>query len=742
MRIKVILFILILLVIPSVNAGNTNLEIFKDSFTAGDTVPLKLTFAEKPLSPSYNINLIDDRNQKIKIGVINTQLSDTEYYAYFDLPKNLERGSYKIRISGALFMENNQLVEEVEEEVINVENINPAYGWLEKQDTTNSIIGNSLSILALKNTGLDVDSNWLINQQDATGCFPKGDCNTKDTAFALLALNSLKEDITKTINWVEGAQNIINKGSWNLIIQSNENENGSCSINTDTINIINGIGEKSLNLPSEEEITLNVNCSKLIGNVEISVKHVYLGYVYNYFTTQNKVNNIIITNNGCFGQSYKTACDYESTMYVIYALKTIGKSNGGSLEWLKNNYNEADTIQHAFLVLLDNFEYSKNWLINNQKDGVWSKRSVIYNDPNNIYTTAWTMSALKDTEYIEEAKIWISQQEQESNWGDIIDTSTVLYLVFPEEKVTPALSFNPGVIATHIKNQPPVSVTFTNNGYETLTLNFKENRVISLSQSSLSLAPRASIDIQISFVLELMKEEDKLEFTANNKSYILPLVQTEFNISSFVASPIKFVNDENIAVSEDFVAKFSLTTTQTKEGVINFRNFGDIDLTDIKLKLTGDLDEIISINLIEFDEININQTKAVPIIINEKKIPLKKSYSGSLLLMTKEGYSIALPIEITITDYTTTIIPPTELPEQKQIGNRTAQGGGEGEKSSLVFWIIFIIILLGIAGLVLYKKFKKKKLPKIEKPSFFKKQPDEFQEAIKKAEKEYKGFKP
>jgi len=322
------LLILILLTIPTVLADvSTN----KQEYIAGETLQLKLTLSEKPLTDSFTINIIKD-NKKTKLGAITLKISDTEYQFYLDLPSNTEKGEYTLSIENILFIKNNQLIEEKEQSTIKIETINEAYNWLNNQDTETNIIDNSMSILALDNIGFPIDSSYLLSQQDIQGCFPKDNCKVKETAFALLALKQLKLQTEKTINWLESAQNTIDKGTYTLKITS-EIE-GTCTINKETLQL-------PITKNIEPSETQQINCTSI---PSIELIHTYLGSINTITSSNKKLTNITINNEGCFGTEFKSDCNYKSSLYAAYSLN---KNNPELLIYLKNNYDDFTTLHHV-----------------------------------------------------------------------------------------------------------------------------------------------------------------------------------------------------------------------------------------------------------------------------------------------------------------------------------------------------------------------------------------------------------
>src|SRR3989338_1792047 len=111
---KFLLYILIgLFAMNYVFAGElVNISIYRESFSSEETVQVDLEFygvLDEDLSYS-SINIYNNQNRKINVALNIEKVSESRYYVYFDLPSNLENGTYKIKITGVNIYYNFDLI--------------------------------------------------------------------------------------------------------------------------------------------------------------------------------------------------------------------------------------------------------------------------------------------------------------------------------------------------------------------------------------------------------------------------------------------------------------------------------------------------------------------------------------------------------------------------------------------------------------------------------------------------------
>lgn len=592
-----------------------------------------------------------------------------------------------------------------------VNNAHPAYKWLNEQQkkTPKELY---LSTAVLSRVGLNPSLDSLISQQDPSGCFPKDACNNKDTALALLALKETTLDTTKTINWLLGSQNSIENGLWQIKIEAPSISNSSCNLGSDKIDISNGLGIKNLQLPQDEIIQLSLNCTVLDGTVSTQLSHTYLGNAYIIYSSTKKEDIIKINNNGCFGVNYKSDCDYESTLYSVYSLKQNNVDVKKSIAWLEKNYNEIYSLHHAFLSLISGFSYSKNWLINNQRNnGAWSNISLISNKSDDIIITSIASAALINTKYGGNALNFLKDKGKGGSWSnDVLETAYALYFSFAEDKLKASLSIRPALISLLPETKPTLILSITNKGAASTPVSINLPTGVSITRSSLTINPKETASVFVDIDSKKITQNSKITVNYGDKSYNIPILIASGEIKTFTTNPLRFLTDKSTAT-------FTINPSESKEGSINFKNFGDVRLNNIKLELTGELTRVVSLDKTSFTSIEPNETKSIFARINKNNDALPGFYSGELIINSSEGISNRISLEVNVN---TEIKPITAGPvekttnllgeEQILVFNATVEEEEEQKSTGGgVLILLIVVILLIVLSLVIWGKIKKKK---------------------------------
>lgn len=324
-----------------------------------------------------------------------------------------------------------------------------AYDWLDSHSDTNSTstIEQSVSALALHAAGSSYGTsniNYLNDQRTSNGCWPSSSCLTKDTSFAILALNDFGDDIETSSEWMTNAQKGASlKGKWYLQIDTSSTgtcyasyykgeKNVSKKIAVDA-GAFTGCGgttwfdlgkclESGL-LVNYPNIVISVDCSDLDSVDLISLTYNNGNEYYLMNSVNNRVADLTI-NNGCYGKTEKSTCDYSSSLYAGWMLKEI-KSNVNVNIYLIENRNKVNNEHNALLYIITGDELYLSELIDRQRpDGSWD---------GDIYKTALGVIALKNTDYSEEfssAMEWLKgKQNADGGYGSVLNTGMVLYAI-------------------------------------------------------------------------------------------------------------------------------------------------------------------------------------------------------------------------------------------------------------------------------------------------------------------------
>jgi len=317
-------------------------------------------------------------------------------------------------------------------------NQNNATKWLNDRIVWSQASIEELSFATIvlnSQTGLAQLNNKMDSQ---TGCFPRGNCNSKDTALATLALKAMNNQISKQLAYLSNSlkATTFNNNEWNIQIVANEagsctikyeenqngitfnfNENGELTTGGSWINFnqLNGFNfNKAL-----ENITITCDFSnapkisiiKIIGNSY---------YIIDEQTSENAVFNI---KNGCYSvNSNSASCDKESSFYVSWALKKLG--SGITTENYLTSNADSD-LYYAMLSGISNDQLSS--LISRQmQDGSFGS---------SVYISSFAYDSLENSNYADEknrAKAWVeSQQSLDGKIGTgVKDTAVALYLIY------------------------------------------------------------------------------------------------------------------------------------------------------------------------------------------------------------------------------------------------------------------------------------------------------------------------
>jgi len=214
--------------------------------------------------------------------------------------------------------------------------------WLDDESSKNTATVRDLSmaIIALNNHGRSVtDQISLLKGKgnlDAY-CWPSGACNPVDTAYALLALGMLKEDIVKGLDWLNKTlvKDAINMKNWHFVLDSKSD--GTCNIgfgdNMKPFTITDNKVNSKYDIPLSELGTigkldkLKYDCTGLGENSNLVTSLNYEdNNIYYIVGGSNAISDEILVPNTCFPKaSNNVDCDDYSTIYTSWALAELGE---------------------------------------------------------------------------------------------------------------------------------------------------------------------------------------------------------------------------------------------------------------------------------------------------------------------------------------------------------------------------------------------------------------------------------
>lgn len=700
----------------------------KLSYNLGETFQAEVVFSFESAETitSSNFLLKGPAGNTIPVIMQREKISTKHYFIYFDIPTNLEKGKYSFVVSKFNYIEDGELKQTSYTSQFDINALNKGYvRLLSAQKTDGSIdsdvVITSLAAIAFKSAGYseqaDKAVNWLILNQDSKGCYPLGNCKVKDTSFALLSLDEFSKDVIKPRNWLTDASNSFKLGSWELKISSSQSESGTCLVNNAHVTVTSGKG--SYTLTQQQQFPIKINCSSLSGVITTSFTHSYLGTAYSdLFTYQGKEVTLPLETSGCYGMDYKEACDYVSTGYAVYALKTIGENPDTSTI---ANPSDSSTLEQALSYLNTKNSYSLSWLQNNRQQKAWSTTASYQNNPNDIYTTAVVALALKDQPtYYSDAKSWVSSQNYLSN----LEAAISLYSLFLDEKIPVSFSVSPAVILAS-PTQKKFTINLENKGLSSIPITLEPNSLLTLSKSSFDLVTKASFDVTVD---TSKATSTMLNIQYSNATYSIPvMVQSQYGGAeeSSLLLPIPkdaikilkldILSDEWIDVGSSINSNVS--ATKRIEQTFKIQNSYSVPLHNLSLEITGKLLELLNIDIISLEELSPGETIDIKITGKEDAEP--GNYYGSLIISSQEGALTELPItlKLTTTSTATNLVPSATPAETTKSSNdtflpRDTSSKGTSAKKSSGFswkWIVTIIVIALIGGIYFWFKFGGKK---------------------------------
>ena len=682
MRLMLCLFFIIALSF-SAYASDINILTYRDNYRPRETFQAEIILDKEPLSNLNTLNL-EFLNDDKAIGTLMyaEKLSNKRYFAYFDIP-NVDPGDYKFRVKNVNIIDNGILRRISEEKTIKINDANHGFDYLinnqNNDGSFNDVTETALGALALKNienAKANLAISNLINNQDPTGCYPKNNCNIKDTSFALSALSRFNQNYIKTKNWIKDASNNFNTGTWNLRISGDADCNGIQ---------IDGTYDLSVNNKA-----INVTCNN---QADFALTHNYLGNTFPIKNDRGHNFSYMIDDSGCYGVAYKGKCNYISTLYASWALSGINEDFPS--QYLNQNKLDNRTIDHALGYILNNNNYDREWLLNNHLHKYWSYYSASISQEPDYFVSAIAAYALKNEFLFSEAKEYL----QDKTSHDIKSSAIILHLLYPDQTKLPSISVYPGI----------------SNQKSYFNLMIKNNRepanIIIESPNFTGIPKNFYLQDQFNYQVKDIKENFEIIITYGNYSYTIPVIAPNqvLNEESGLLPPekqaIKFLGNEvNLTLNPDD----SLTDD------LSFTNNWYFKLERIKLNATGRLGDILEFQEDYFDGIQSNETLNTKIYLNKDKNPRYRHYEGYLIVTSSQKtldalkFSVNFLADLPVEDNQDTEDNEEIASNEAEYINATGKTKTSQVKSKSNLWLI-ILIAIFITGIIIFLFFRRKK---------------------------------
>jgi len=638
------LFLMSALISIPCSAACLEIQTPKIEYLAGETFQAEITgIFMKPLS-AENIAFFFGNKEYFPSFSLE-QAASNKWILWTDLPSNY--GTNALRIT--VLCSDNGLREVTKTvEFAIKKSIGSAYSKLifqtdNKWNQLNSDeISLSLFALSYDDRLRENGKTALLAKKNPTqSCWPSA-CKVTSTALAMLALNKSGENVEGIQNWLIDAENSIEPGLWELILESDSSKTCALKINNnlETLALLQGTNSFSIAslFPDEEKINISLNCSL----TSAKLSHTYLGKVHDFaFVLKENIFSYTLNNEKCWGQGYREECTPLSTAYAIWLLQN-GNSLQKEIEWL--SANAETTEEKAFAYLFTKDSELEQWLLNNQAtEGFWSAKSLALSQTPDISATVAALRAISGTE-MSKAKgdNWLRAQLAALN---VKETALALQ-IFTPDKIEPIISF-PGFVKGNSAQN--ITLLFSNKGHLPVNLSisfFDKTQIISIQPASfhefiLSLPEKETLTFAY---IEMLSST----YLGMKKSYKIPALIFP---SAVKEEQIEAIINETEAVSlipADFLfsppeLNASLPKNQLIEINLTLRNLSP-ELKKISITISGLFDIIEKIEPSSFD-LGPNETALIKVIFNTEKA--FGVYSG-VISAESEAITVDLPVYLSI----------------------------------------------------------------------------------------------
>lgn len=647
---KVCLVLLLIVFLFSVASSATALEIkpSKPSYLAGETFMADVNgdFAEQ--LTVKNIFFYKDGSE-IEPAFYIIQASKQQYFVWVNLQN---AGNYSFAVKNILYRENGILKGDSKDIDFEVKpSINSFYqsliqtvesGW------PSSVEENALALMALSyDDSLALKGKTALIGKGKDGeCWPAAGCSVKETALAMMALDKINAAVKS--EWLIDAQNNLDTGLWNLQATSAAQE---CKLlinaESQNLNLSEGINTIDLDLKSKPEtVTVKLNCSV----TSSKVVHTYLGTITE-FPMQNagSSSSITLNNKKCFGKSYRSECDAESTAYAVLALNSINAEKSNALDWLKSNAKT--TKEKAIRLYLSGSSEIEDWLINNQHaSGYWSNKALVESQEPDSEATVFAVQALEKEKQTAATKgeAWL---KKEFDSESLKNKALMLAFIFQASGIEPILTINPPGLKTETNST--ISIEVSNKGV--LPVNISAELLPFKIKQSLSLKQDSSGELSFAIPTKIGRQEITNETQGSIEidyktsllaadSYIIPVIITPKTAASnetaeILPSHFRFSASEinaTILIGEEMLIPLEL------------RDFSHYVIKDISITYTRDFKDILNLTPEHIDFINPGEYAGVNLTFKSGSI---KNATGFIEARASSPIqlSVRIPVGITFT---------------------------------------------------------------------------------------------
>ncbi|MEK6856626.1 MAG: hypothetical protein AABX49_01280 [Nanoarchaeota archaeon] len=336
--------------------------------------------------------------------------------------------------------------------------------WLiqEYNKRDRSIEETALTILAVNKqvgtiSSISSEVTKLKNHLDY--CIQANNCNNKDVALAIWALKEIRDTsptLDSATNWLINSRTIFaadtEADDW--LVQVVSSASGNCIVNNTETKLERTISVSGQNtswqsikdLVTQNTKDLEIDCPSLTSVDSLSlIKKKAISGIVNYFIIeeiQNKKSVTVHLGTPCWGSTYRSICNQDTTAYVLLALSKQGKTLDPA--WLKEQ--DLSSLENAILYkLTDKQEYFSALQSSQSQSGFWQ--------PVNIETTSLIYPLISaQSEPAKKALGWIQgQRATEGCWPSPLNLCNV--------KSSAAAIYAIGTVSNVTTQQPPRNET-------------------------------------------------------------------------------------------------------------------------------------------------------------------------------------------------------------------------------------------------------------------------------------------
>ncbi|MGB9707808.1 MAG: hypothetical protein ACPLXC_00565 [Candidatus Pacearchaeota archaeon] len=461
-------------------ANCISLKLAKTSYLPQETVQLEID------APTIKEILTSDiflykGETRIPVTIFLTKVTNTKYFAWFDLLPG--GGNYSVKVRGNC--PDGFYVSEINFKV----ETTIASKYLEFKPLVKDkflsldLDEHLLSAMALAHDDKTYEQalGTFVNRSDS--CL-KINCSTFFNALTLMAFkDSLIRQ--KMINNIEAAQSYVNKGSWKLNLNSSLSQECNLSINNETSNISLVAGSNSLDLDfsnvTDEIITVKVSCNSSVNG---NIVYTYKQFSKSIALGEGQAVQTVLNNRGCFVSNFNNVftgnCDKESTVFALMALAKTANFNANStnhivaISWLNRNANSVEEKAVVYYITSD--LDALTWLLGSQTGAGWWPKSGDYQP--DIRATSIAILAVKShvnsessSEFLEaiaKGERWLLGQFSSSS-AMLKDKAIILAYAFQAKDIEPVITIWPGIVKTDSLGS--FSLILNNKGTQTIMVN-------------------------------------------------------------------------------------------------------------------------------------------------------------------------------------------------------------------------------------------------------------------------------